>query len=81
MEMTSVLEGRYFNPKRVCCVLALDKLNYKYYLGKWKENGLAINICKAQKPRSALIFDNNLVLITSVTAETIRDRLATVGEE
>lgn len=75
MEMISLLEGRYLNPHQICCVLALDTINYKSYLNKWKEQGMVVNVCKTQKARSAVLFHNNLVLICSVSAETIRDRL------
>ena len=80
MEMISLLEGRYLNPHQVCCVLALDTINYKHYINKLKEQGMVVNVCMEQKPRSAILFQNGLVLICSVTAETIRDRLIASGE-
>lgn len=75
MDIISLLEGRYFNPKLVCCVIALDTINAKSYLNKWKEQGQVINVCQGRVARSVVIFHNNLALITSVSAETIRDRL------
>lgn len=80
MEIVSLQEGRYLNPHQICCVLALDTMNYKHYLNKWKQEGMVVNVCKTQKPRSAVLFHNNLVLISSVAAETIRDRLIASGE-
>lgn len=80
MEIISLLEGRYLNPHQICCVLALDAINYKHYLNKWKQEGMVVNVCKTQKARSAVLFHNNLVLISSVAAETIRDRLIASSE-
>lgn len=80
MEMASLLEGRYVSPSQICCVLSLDTINYKHYINKWKEQGMVVNVCKGQKARSAVFFQNGLILISSVTAETIRDRLSVTGE-
>lgn len=80
MNIVNLVEGRYLNPYVVCCVISLDTVNYQHYINKWKEQGQVINICQEQKPRSAVIFLGNLVLITSVSAETIRDRLCAAGE-
>ena len=80
MEMISLLEGRYLNPHQICCVLALDTINYKNYLNKWKEQGMVVDVAKDRKPRSAVLFQNGLVLICSTSAETIRDRIRASGE-
>lgn len=80
MEIITLLEGRYLNPHLICCVLALDTINYKHYINKLKEQGMVINICKTQKPRSAIVYHGGLVLISSVAAETIRDRLIASSE-
>lgn len=80
MDIISLLEGRYCNPKLVCCVIALDTINAKSYLNKWKEQGQVIDVCQGRVPCSAVIFYNNLVLITSISAETIRDRLCAADE-
>lgn len=80
MDITTLVEGRYLNPHVVCCVISLDTINYKHYINKWAEQGQVIDICQNQKPRSAVIFLSNLILITSVSAETIRDRLSATGE-
>jgi regulator of extracellular matrix RemA (YlzA/DUF370 family) len=80
MDITTLVEGRYLNPHVVCCVISLDTINYNHYINKWQQQGLVINVCQNQKPRSAVIFLSNLVLITSVSAETIRDRLSASGE-
>ncbi len=75
MEMISLLEGRYLNPHQICCVLALDTINYKHYITKLKEEGMVVDVAKDRKPRSAVLFQNGLVLICSTSAETIRDRI------
>ena len=80
MQITRLLEGQYINPKMLVCVIALDAINYKHYINKWKEQGQVINACLNRKPRSAVIFQNNLVLITSVASETIYDRLCAMDE-
>lgn len=79
MDIVNLVEGRYLNPHVVCCVISLDTITYKHYINKWKEQGLVVDICQDQKPRSAVVFLSNLVLITSVSAETIRERLSATG--
>ena len=80
MEMISLLEGRYLNPHQICCVLALDTINYKHYISKLKAEGMVVDVAKDRKPRSAVFFQNGLVLICSTSAETIRDRIRASGE-
>lgn len=81
MDAITLNEGRYINPQQMCCVISLDTINYKHYVNKWKEHGLVIDVCKGQKPRSAVIFQSNLVLINSVAAETVKDRFCACGEK
>jgi len=80
MDITTLVEGRYINPHVVCCVISLDTINYKHYINKWQQQGLVIDVCQGQKPRSAVVFLSNLVLITSVSAETIKDRMKAKSE-
>lgn len=80
MEIVSAHEGVYLIPHRICCVLALDTINYKHYITKLKEEGMVVDVAKDRKPRSAVLFQNGLVLICSTSAETIRDRIRASGE-
>lgn len=80
MDITTLVEGRYLNPHVVCCVLSMDAFTDKHCVNKWQEQGLVIDVCQGQKPRSAVVFLSNLVLITSVSAETIKDRMNAKSE-
>lgn len=75
MDITTLVEGRYINPHVVCCVINLDAIDYRHYINQWQQQGLVIDVCQGQKPRSAVIFLSDMVLITSVSAETIKDRI------
>lgn len=76
MRMISLGDGRYITAEDVVCIIELAKVGDKQYMNRAKESGLLVNVSGSRKDRTAVFMRNGCVLITGMTADTIRDRVS-----
>jgi len=73
--------GNIVNTDKIVAIVVPDSAPVKRMVQHGKENGLVVDATQGRKTKSVLLMDNNQMILSAFTPETIAQRAYTEDKE
>ena len=80
MKLVNLGNGNVVNVDDVSCVFDLNQMTDKQYINRMRETGNLVRLCTSKMSRTAVLLRYGCVVVTSLTTETVRNRIAIAAD-
>lgn len=80
MKLVNIGFGNYVSADRILSVLSPDSAPIKRVMQDAKESGSLIDSSFGRSTKSVLVMDNGCIILSSLTTESISEKINTTGD-